>query len=233
MRAIVVYESHWGNTEAVARAIGEGIGPDTAVLTTDAATPAILAGADLVVAGAPTMAFRLPTEAMLKHVADDPKAPSPGDVSHPSMRAWLDELPGEPVRPMRPLRGRLRDGASLVAGRREGRDRHGSQAAGLPAGGEADAVLRRGQLRPASRRRARAREGLGRGVGGAERQLTGVATAGRRRPPSATTATAMTAARTLRMIHASSWSTPAMTGATPLSAAWSRAVIRTLPPVPM
>ena len=29
MRAIVVYESHWGNTEAVARAIGEGIGPET------------------------------------------------------------------------------------------------------------------------------------------------------------------------------------------------------------
>ena len=98
MRAIVVYESHWGNTEAVARAIGEGIGPDTAILTTDAATPAIVAGADLVVAGAPTMAFRLPTEAMLKQVADDPKAPTPGDVSHPSLRAWLDELPGQPVR---------------------------------------------------------------------------------------------------------------------------------------
>ena len=47
------------------------------------------------------MAFRLPTEAMLKHVADDPKAPSPGDVSHPSLRAWLDELPGEPIRPLR------------------------------------------------------------------------------------------------------------------------------------
>ena len=99
MRAIVVYESHWGNTEAVARAIGEGIGPDTRVLTTDAATPEVMAAADLVVAGAPTMAFRLPTEAMLQHVADDPKAPSPGDVSHKSMRAWLDDLSGEPVRP--------------------------------------------------------------------------------------------------------------------------------------
>ena len=132
MRAIVVYESHWGNTEAVARAIGEGIGPDTAILTTDAATPAVLAEADLVVAGAPTMAFRLPTEAMLKHVADDPKAPSPGDVSHPSLRAWLDELPGEPVRPLAPLRGRVRDRAPLVAGRRQGHDRHRAQATGLP-----------------------------------------------------------------------------------------------------
>ena len=62
------------------------------ILPTDAATPAVLAAVDLVIAGAPTMAFRLPTDAMLKHVADDPKAPSPGDVSHPSMRAWLEEL---------------------------------------------------------------------------------------------------------------------------------------------
>ncbi len=97
MHAIVVFESHWGNTEAVARAIGEGIGADTEILTTDAATPAVLAAADLVVAGAPTMAFRLPTDAMLKHVADDPKAPSPGDVSHPSMRSWLDDLPGTTI----------------------------------------------------------------------------------------------------------------------------------------
>ena len=28
MKAIVVYESYWGNTAAVARAIAEGIGPE-------------------------------------------------------------------------------------------------------------------------------------------------------------------------------------------------------------
>ncbi len=97
MHAIVVYESHWGNTAAVAWAIGEGIGPETEVLTTDAATPAVLDSADLVIAGAPTMAFRLPTDAMLKHVADDPKAPAPGDLSHPSMRSWLDDLASAPI----------------------------------------------------------------------------------------------------------------------------------------
>ncbi len=97
MHAIVVYESHWGNTEAVARAIGAGIGPDAEVLTTDAATPAVLATADLVVAGAPTMAFRLPTDSMLRQAAKDPKAPEPGDVSHPSMRVWLDALPDAPA----------------------------------------------------------------------------------------------------------------------------------------
>ena len=72
MRAIVVYESHWGNTAAVARAIGEGIGPETRVLPTDGVTPEVLAAADLVIAGAPTMAFRLPTESMLAQVAKDP-----------------------------------------------------------------------------------------------------------------------------------------------------------------
>ena len=46
------------------------------------------------------MAFRLPTEAMLKQVADDPKAPSPATCPHPSMRTWLDGLPGQPVRPL-------------------------------------------------------------------------------------------------------------------------------------
>ena len=97
MHAIVVYESDWGNTEAVAWAIGEGIGPETEVLTTDAVTPAMLDAADLVIAGAPTMAFRLPTDAMLQHVADDPKAPVPGDVSHPSLRSWLENLPEAPT----------------------------------------------------------------------------------------------------------------------------------------
>ena len=203
MRAIVVYESHWGNTEAVARAIGEGIGPETAVLTTDAATPAILAEADLVVAGAPTMAFRLPTEAMLKHVADDPKAPSPGDVSHPSLRAWLDELPGRAGPAAAPLRGRVRDRRSHWSpGGAKGTIDTRAQAAGLHAGGEADALPRRGQLRPAPRRRARAGAGLGRGAGGTAGQLTGGAACRRPKPPNATSVTAMTTASTFRMTHA-------------------------------
>ncbi len=33
-RAIVVYESHWGNTAAIARAIAEGLGPETRALWT-------------------------------------------------------------------------------------------------------------------------------------------------------------------------------------------------------
>jgi flavodoxin len=36
MKALVVYESLWGNTAAIARAIAEGIGPDAQALATDA-----------------------------------------------------------------------------------------------------------------------------------------------------------------------------------------------------
>ena len=93
MKAVVVYESHWGNTEAVARAIAEGIGPEARVMHTDEATGPAVAGADLIVAGAPVMAFSLPREGMRNQIAGDVKAPTPPDVSHPLMRSWLDALP--------------------------------------------------------------------------------------------------------------------------------------------
>jgi hypothetical protein len=90
MKAIVVYESLWGNTAAVARAIAEGIGPEARALSTAEATAAEIAGADLIVAGAPVHAFSLPTEGSRKN-AGGGKAPAP-DLSHPPMRAWLAGL---------------------------------------------------------------------------------------------------------------------------------------------
>ena len=45
MNAIVVYESLWGNTAAVARAIAEGMGPDARALYTAEAGPEAVAGA--------------------------------------------------------------------------------------------------------------------------------------------------------------------------------------------
>jgi hypothetical protein len=93
MKAIVVYESHWGNTAAIARAIADGFGPEALVLTTDEASPAALTEADLIIAGAPVMAFSLPSDKMLASLAGDTKAPTPPDLSHISMRAWLANLP--------------------------------------------------------------------------------------------------------------------------------------------
>ena len=72
MKAVVVYESHWGNTAEVARAIASGLGPGTPVLGTDEATGSVLADADLIVAGAPVIAFRLETEAMRQKIEENP-----------------------------------------------------------------------------------------------------------------------------------------------------------------
>jgi hypothetical protein len=93
MKALVVYESHWGNTAEIARAIAEGIGPEARALTTTDATPEVITEADLVVAGAPVMVFSLPSDKSEGYVSKDEKAPFPPDVSHPSLRTWLDALP--------------------------------------------------------------------------------------------------------------------------------------------
>lgn len=94
MKAIVVYESLWGNTAAIAQAIAEGIGPGAQALTTDAAPAETISDADLIVAGAPVLGFSLPTDRMLESVArSEADAPAPPDLSHPSLRSWLDSLP--------------------------------------------------------------------------------------------------------------------------------------------
>ena len=94
MKAVVVFESHWGNTAAVAQAIAEGLGLGVQALTTAEAKGSTIHKSDLIVAGSPVMGFSLPTEKMLENIRVSPgKAPKPPDLSHPSMRAWLEALP--------------------------------------------------------------------------------------------------------------------------------------------
>ena len=56
MRAIVVYESMYGNTRTIAEALGDGLRPkfETSVLPVDKATTEVIATADLVAVGGPT-----------------------------------------------------------------------------------------------------------------------------------------------------------------------------------
>lgn len=63
MRAVITFESIYGNTRVVAEAVAEGLRPlgDVAVVSHHEADPAVLAGADLVVVGAPTHMHGLPT----------------------------------------------------------------------------------------------------------------------------------------------------------------------------
>jgi hypothetical protein len=94
VKAVVVYESFWGNTAAVARAIAAGLGEGTAVLPTGEATPEALAGADLIVAGSPVIGFKLPTDKMRESVRANPgPAPTAPDLSQPSLAGWLQALP--------------------------------------------------------------------------------------------------------------------------------------------
>lgn len=95
MKAIIVYESLWGNTAAIARAIAEGIGAEAQPLPTGQASAEAVAGADLIVAGAPVLGFSLPTDTMRRNIGQDRKhAHKPPDLSQPSMRSWLASLPG-------------------------------------------------------------------------------------------------------------------------------------------
>jgi len=92
VKAVVVYESLWGNTAAIARAIAEGIGEGAEALSTGEATAERVAGADLVVAGAPLLGFSLPTEQMRDSIRSQPQG-KPADLSSPSLRSWLEVLP--------------------------------------------------------------------------------------------------------------------------------------------
>lgn len=94
MKALVVYESFWGNTAAIGKAIAEGLGDSAVAVPTDEATPEMLGGVDLLVVGAPLLGFTLPTEAMRKNLSQETAkgAPAP-DLGHPLLRSWIAGLP--------------------------------------------------------------------------------------------------------------------------------------------
>ncbi|MCU0308059.1 MAG: flavodoxin domain-containing protein [Thermoleophilia bacterium] len=98
MRAVVVYESLYGNTHQVAEAVGEGLrsgGAEVLVLAAQDAAGAI-EEADLLVVGGPTHVHGLTSERTLQAAVDGagkhPDDPAP-DVSGPPMKTWLEQLP--------------------------------------------------------------------------------------------------------------------------------------------
>lgn len=94
VKAIVVYESLWGNTAAIAHAIAAGIGHQTPALNTSEAKSSVLAGIDLLVAGSPMLTNLITHEKIRQKIGSNWEGdPSPPDLSHPSLRAWLKSLP--------------------------------------------------------------------------------------------------------------------------------------------
>ena len=92
MKALVVFESMWGNTEKVARALAAGLGTRAAVEVLDVAgeVPSELRGVDLVVVGGPTHAFSMSRESTRKDAVM--KGAAAGHERR-GIREWLDGLP--------------------------------------------------------------------------------------------------------------------------------------------
>lgn len=135
MKAVVVYESLWGNTAAVAGAIAQGLGPGAKVLSTAQATAGELVGADLVVAGGPVFGFQLSSERMRQSIRDSPESGAPApDLSGPPLREWLEALPpgtGQCAAFDTRVRGPFGKGAPAVA---EGLQAKGYQLVARPEG---------------------------------------------------------------------------------------------------
>lgn len=63
MKALVIYDSVFGNTERIARTIGKALDPEVPVVLVGKVTPADLAGLDILLVGSPTRGFK-PTPAI-------------------------------------------------------------------------------------------------------------------------------------------------------------------------
>ena len=97
MRALVVYESMYGNTHAVAVSIAAGLSTrhDVTLVPVTRATPELVAAADLLVVGSPTHLHRMSTAASRRWAADAArKQASPltmdPDADGPGVRGWLE-----------------------------------------------------------------------------------------------------------------------------------------------
>ncbi|HCU97040.1 MAG TPA: flavodoxin [Actinobacteria bacterium] len=99
MRAVVVYESMYGNTHQVADAIGAGLRTafDVSVVPVSEVSPAVLADADLVVVGGPTHAHGMSRAGTRKSAVQAADKPVSGvklepDALGPGLREWFGSL---------------------------------------------------------------------------------------------------------------------------------------------
>ena len=98
MHALVVYESMYGNTHEIARNIADGLRSnyEVTLVPVAEATTDLVAGADLLVAGAPTHVHGLPSAAtrrMAARAAEDGSALRlDPDADDPGLPEWLNDL---------------------------------------------------------------------------------------------------------------------------------------------
>jgi hypothetical protein len=100
MRAVVVYESMYGNTHAVANLVAEGMrneACDVTVVPVGRATAELIGHCDLLVVGGPTHVHSLPRPSTRKSAAEAAGKPGSGltlepGLPGPGLREWLHDL---------------------------------------------------------------------------------------------------------------------------------------------
>jgi hypothetical protein len=101
MKAVVVYESMYGNTHLVADAIASGLREgsleDVTVVPIDDAEESLVAGADVVVVGGPTHAHGMSRPSTRRAAVDAARKPESDlvlddDAEGPGLRDWFDSL---------------------------------------------------------------------------------------------------------------------------------------------
>jgi hypothetical protein len=99
MKAVVIYESMYGNTHQIASAIATGFRRhgEAAVVPVGEASAALMASADLVVIGGPTHAHGMSRAGTRKGAAADADKPGSDllldpDADGPGLREWFDSV---------------------------------------------------------------------------------------------------------------------------------------------
>ena len=97
MRALVVYESMYGNTHSVAVSIAAGLSArhEVTLVPVTRATPELIAAADLLVIGGPTHMHGMTSAASRRMAADTARKQGSGlvmdpDADGPGARGWLE-----------------------------------------------------------------------------------------------------------------------------------------------
>ena len=96
MKALVVYESMYGNTAAVASAIADGIaasGADVGARPVTEVDPSEVREVDVLVVGGPTHAHGMSRPSTRNTAAADKKNTFPHPTVTPGLREWIAELP--------------------------------------------------------------------------------------------------------------------------------------------
>ena len=178
MKALVVYESLWGNTEKVARAVAAGLAETAEVTVADVgALPELSADVELLVAGGPTHAFSMTRASTREDAVRQGATHEPGPVG---LREWLARLPEDGPHPAVATFDTRVDKVRHLPGSAATERRTGGAAPRLSGRG-CEELLRRRRRRAVAARRGGPRRHVGSRAGRSTRLISPAISRARRR----------------------------------------------------